>query len=109
MVCIRRLSTVFVSSHNFAFQYFQKEEDTPPLSEVAVEKSASATCLSQSAWKVADIPSPPPLSSLVSIEASASSSKKRLQGRFTPKGAKFRDASNLLSEEQEQGTHFAPW
>lgn len=86
-----------------------KEEDTPPLSEVAVEKSASATCLSQSAWKVADIPSPPPLSSLVSIEASASSSKKRLQGRFTPKGAKFRDASNLLSEEQEQGTHFAPW
>ncbi|KAK6015607.1 hypothetical protein OSTOST_18967, partial [Ostertagia ostertagi] len=71
-----------------------------------VEKPVSSAL--PSAWKVTVSPTPSPISSPLLLEESVISSKKRGAGRFTPKGAKFRDASSLLCET-ERGTHFAPW
>ncbi|WKX89683.1 hypothetical protein Q1695_008935 [Nippostrongylus brasiliensis] len=81
-------------------------EDSSSSSEVkeGVQASQHSTT---TPWKVEAACSPPAPSPFV-LEESPVSSKRKSKARFTPAGAKFRDASNLLREAQKE-THFAPW
>ncbi|KAK6060575.1 hypothetical protein COOONC_01768 [Cooperia oncophora] len=85
-----------------------KRKNTEPLElESAREEKESVSPVLRTTWNAPVSPSAPTSLSVLPDEA-VITPKKRGTGRFTPKGAKFRDASNLLCEP-ERGTHFAPW
>ncbi|KAK6727500.1 hypothetical protein RB195_005280 [Necator americanus] len=76
---------------------------------IAEEDESDQPPRAMSAWKLLEGTSPSSVASpSFETQDSLTSSKKRGKGRFTPKGTKFHDASNLLHETQ-QDTHFAPW
>ncbi|KHJ74736.1 hypothetical protein OESDEN_25648, partial [Oesophagostomum dentatum] len=88
--------------------FFQRTKSSPGLPHaIAEEEECDVVSPTKTAWKTPE-PSSPTTSPIIEAQETPVSSKKKTAGRFAPKGAKFRDASNLLSISQ-QGTHFAPW
>ncbi|VDK71584.1 unnamed protein product [Cylicostephanus goldi] len=80
------------------------------LNSIVEEDEIISTAPQKPAWKAPDLQVSPPVTSPI-FDANATpptTSKKKSAGRFTPKGTKFRDASELLAGTQP-GTHFAPW
>ncbi|KHJ86915.1 hypothetical protein OESDEN_13320 [Oesophagostomum dentatum] len=93
---------------NEELQLRRRTKSSPGLPHaIAEEEECDVVSPTKTAWKTPE-PSSPTTSPIIEAQETPVSSKKKAAGRFAPKGAKFRDASNLLSSSQ-QGTHFAPW
>ncbi|RCN46798.1 hypothetical protein ANCCAN_07112 [Ancylostoma caninum] len=95
-------------NEDLLFRRSRKSSSVQPES-IAEEDESEKRTSPKTAWKAPQCEASSPIaSSVLEVEGTPTSSKKKSAGRFTPKGTKFRDASNLLLDSQP-GTHFAPW